>query len=207
MSYDALRTALTKMPATGEQGFEGLLGILLSALTGVRFYIARSGDQPADAVSSQANVAIQGKRYDKTRLNETEFEGDFHKACRLCPQLDCYILGVTRATGELKVLAEGLQNQTGIDILIIEFDGDNSELPCLCVSFWSEIQRFPAVSALDPSFGQWALQEAQRPSVQGMIQRLRLLLTESVPLASSVHRKLVLYLQKRFQIESCTPVR
>ena len=51
MSFEQLRAELVKMPATGADGFEGLAAKLLSALTGDRFYIARSGDQPADAVS------------------------------------------------------------------------------------------------------------------------------------------------------------
>jgi hypothetical protein len=101
MSFEILRNALVKMPAAGEQGFEGLAAMLLSVLTGDRFYIARSGDQPADVVSTSGDVAIQGKRYDKTPLDETEFEGDFHKACRLCPKLDCYVLAATRRTAQL----------------------------------------------------------------------------------------------------------
>jgi hypothetical protein len=63
MSYEKLRAALVKMPATDGDGFEGVAAKLLSALTGDRFYIARSGDQPADAIAGAGDVAIQGKRY------------------------------------------------------------------------------------------------------------------------------------------------
>src|SRR5579859_1323007 len=98
MSYLVLREALIKMRPAGDDGFEGLSAKLLSAVTGDRFYVARSGDQPADALSAKADIAIQVKRYDKTSLDETEFEGDFHKACRLCPELECYVLATTRTT-------------------------------------------------------------------------------------------------------------
>ncbi len=167
MSYAVLRNALIKIRPTGEQGFEGLSASLLSALTGDRFYIARSGDQPADAVSSNTEIAIQAKRYDKTPLDETEFEGDFNKACRLCRRLDCYVLAATRKTGQLKILADELQELTGVDILLLEFDAADSELAALCVSYWEQICPFFDQSHFDSNFTQWAATEAALPEVRG----------------------------------------
>ena len=162
MSFENLRNALVKMPSTGPDGFEGLAALLLSALTADVFYVARSGDQPADALSAAGDVAMQGKRYDRTPLDETDFEGDFHKACRLCPKLDCYVLAATRATAQLNSLARELENRTGIDVILLQFDAPESELPALCVTFWDRIKSFPKLSGLGSDFAAWAAGEAQQ---------------------------------------------
>src|SRR6266404_3621576 len=100
MFFEQLRAALVRMPETGDAGFEGLVATLLGALTGDRFYVARSGDQPADAIASAADIAMQAKRYGKTAVDETNFEGEFAQACRLIPTLDCYVFAVTRQTAQ-----------------------------------------------------------------------------------------------------------
>src|ERR1017187_3640645 len=152
MSFENLRNALVKMPSTGPDGFEGLAALLLSALTAYVLYVARSGDQPADALSAAGEVAMQGKRYDKTPLDETDFEGDFHKACRLCPNLDCYVLAATRATAQLSSLARELEDRTGVDVVLLHFDAPESELPALCVTFWDRITCFPKLLRLGSDF-------------------------------------------------------
>jgi hypothetical protein len=190
------------MPPTGELGFEGLIATLLSALTGYRFYVARSGDQPADAVSSEGDIAIQGKRYDKARIGETEFEGAFQKACRVCPKLDCYVLAATRTTAQLTTLADRLQSFSAVDILLVGFGNADSELPALCLSFWEKVRHFPQLSQLDATFAQWAAAEAARPAVRATLDQLRASLTRSVPLAATVRRQLKAYLDVRFQINS-----
>ena len=209
MSYGVLRDALIKMPPTGELGFEGLSATLLSALTGDRFYVARSGDQPTDAVSSTGGIAIQGKRYNKTPLDETEFEGDFHKACRLCYRLECYVLAATRTTAQLATLADELQRITGVDILLLEFGAADSELSALCLSFWEKIRHFPQLSQLDSTFTDWANTEAARPEVRATVERVRASLTQSAALAATLRWQLNAYLDIRFRIntDSTRPLR
>jgi hypothetical protein len=202
MSYAILRNALTRMRATGEDGFEGLCATLLSAVTGDRFYIARSGDQPADAVSDEGDIAIQGKRYYKTPLDETEFEGDFHKACRLCPKLDCYVLAATRTTAQLAALANEMERITGVDILLLGFGETDSELPALCISYWEKIRHFHELSQLDSDFTVWVTIEAVRPEIRATVNRVRTSLTQSASLAATVRRQLNSYLDIRFQINS-----
>jgi hypothetical protein len=201
MSLDLLRKALVQMPATGEEGFEGLAATLLSALTHGRFFIARSGDQPADALGKAGDVAMQGKRYDKKRLNETEFEGDFYKACRLCPTLDCYVLATSRPSAQLNALAQDLQARTGVDIILLQFDTLESELPALCVAFWERIKDFRGLAELDATFEAWAIRESERPEIKTIVETVRCSLTESVPLAMTVVRKLKSYLHGRFGID------
>jgi hypothetical protein len=190
------------MPPTGLEGFEGLVATLLSAVTGDLFYIARAGEQPADALSAAGNVAIQGKRYDRTPLDETEFEGDFYKACRLCPRLDCYVLAATRTTAQLNLLARDLENRTGVDVILLQFDRPDSELSALCIDFWDRIKDFPKLSELGSNFATWAAGEAQKSDITATVERLRAALTESVPLAATVERKLTTYLNGRFGMDA-----
>jgi hypothetical protein len=173
----------------------------MSALTGDRFYVARSGDQPADAASAVGDVAIQGKRYNKTRFVETQFEGEFHKACRLFRKLDCYVLAAPRSTTQLNLLAKTIGDATGVDVLLLQFDAPHSELPSLCVTFWDRIKDFPKLCELASDFASWAATEAKRQEITATVERLRRELTESVPLAGTVGRKLKRYLEGRFGIE------
>ena len=116
--FPEVKHALTTMAAAGGDGFEGLVAALLSRLTGDRSFIARSGDQPADA-SSRQGVAIQAKRYGKKSLDETDFEGDYNKACRELPGLDVYVLAATRDTAQLEVLSRKLEESHGVNIFLI----------------------------------------------------------------------------------------
>lgn len=204
MSFEKLRKALVKMPATGKEGFEGLSARLLSALTADRYYVARSGDQPADAISATGEIAIQGKRYDETPLHEVNFEGEFGRACRSFPNLDCYVLATTRTTAQLKNLADELQDSTGVDVVLLQFDTPDSELPALCVTFWDQIKNFAAISKLGSGFATWATKEAAKPEIVATVTRLRETLTRSTPTASTVKRKLTAYLESRFGLKTAT---
>lgn len=195
------------MRPAGEQGFEGLVTLLLSELTGDRFYVARSGDQPADAVSSAGDVVIQAKRYDRTPLNETEFEGEFSRACRECPNLDCYVFATTRPTAQISILCDTLQRLTGVDILCLGFGADDSELPALCVTFWQRLRSFPELSHLGPKFDATAGAAAKRPKVVETVDRLRGVVKESKQLAANVQKRLQHHLHVRFGIESAPPPR
>jgi len=190
------------MRETGDDGFEGLVAALLTALTGDRFYVARSGDQPADAVASAADIALQTKRYGKANVDETKFEGEFAQACRLIPNLDCYVFAVTRQTAQLQVLVTQLQEREGVDIILLGFDGIDSDLPALCVTFWQQVRHFTELDKLGDDFAEWARLQAARPHVAAIVSRLRDYLESSVPLAAMVRRQLQAYLNVRFGIDA-----
>ncbi len=202
MSLVDLRKALTEMPATGEAGFEGLAALLLGALTKEKFYIARSGDQPADAVSFSNAYAIQGKRYDRTPLDETEFEGDFHKACRTIPNLDCYILAATRTTAQLLGLVRELEQRSGVDILLLGIGGNETELAALCITYWDDIKHFSNLAELPSEFGDWAKNEASKTVTIEAITRISNVLTHSSALSAKIKERLNSYLNTRFGIQS-----
>ncbi len=189
------------MPETGDAGFEGLVATLLSALTGDRFYVARSGDQPADAVISAADIAMQAKRYGKTTVDEKKFEGEFAHACRRIPNLDCYVFAVTRQHAQLRVLANDLQEREGVDVILLGFDGIDSELPALCVTYWQHVRHFTELDKLGDDFADWARSQGAEPHVTVIVSRLRDQLKSSVPLAAMVRRQLQAYLEIRFGID------
>jgi len=142
-----LKQALQQMPATGDHGFEGLIAVLLSALTGDRYYVARSGDQPADAVSGAGSIAVQTKRYlDSTSIDETDFEGDYSKACRSFPNLDCYVFAATRVSLALLLLV-GLHpwhaGAAGVTLITHGFMGDVDEWIVPMAGKITEYYRFP----------------------------------------------------------------
>lgn len=209
MSLEKLREAILKIPPTGARGFEGLVATLLSSLTGYRFYVARSGDQPTDAITSAGDVAMQTKRYDVTSFSETTFEGEFQKACRVIPDLDCYIFAAPRRVAQLVQLANELQKKEGVDILLLGFDEPDSEFAALCLHFWNKIRHFPSLSALGPDFAAWAANEARRSEISIAVNQLRNELTTSMPVAGMVRTKLMFYLDSRFGFNetSTRPVR
>lgn len=64
---ELLRSVLLSLPATGETGFEGLIGVTLREISGVPFRLASSGSQfGVDGKPTYEGDAIcfEGKRYD-----------------------------------------------------------------------------------------------------------------------------------------------
>ncbi len=92
---------LQSMNASGKRSFEGLVGELLSQLTGVHFYAARSGDQggrDGRAVTVWGGeIAYECKRYsNETTLRDRELLGELAQAQQRRPELDVWILAASR---------------------------------------------------------------------------------------------------------------
>src|SRR6266446_3706122 len=98
MSWGEMKQALQNMPDSGPDGFEGLAAILLQNLLRDTFVCARSGDQPSgDARTLRGDVVIQAKRYKEgTSLDAKNIEGDLREARRAVPNLEVYVLAITR---------------------------------------------------------------------------------------------------------------
>jgi len=115
-----LREMVLALPAVGEAGFEGLVTRLLSAETGSRFYLARSGDQKSgDSISTLAGVSVQTKLYTSTRISENNVEGEIRGLLAENPQVDLYFLASTSSTptAQLKTRLERIEQETGLDII------------------------------------------------------------------------------------------
>lgn len=68
MLFDDLRAALRALPASGSEGFEGLIAATLTEITGTPFRLAGGGSQfGIDGKSTHEldGVCFEAKRYDK----------------------------------------------------------------------------------------------------------------------------------------------
>lgn len=200
MSYSTLHRALLDMQAHGEGGFEGLTAALLERMVGDRFIVARSGSQPADAIS-RTGIAIQTKRYDKTSFDETKFEGEFSRACRQIDGLDIYVFASTREHAQLEVLSRQLEEREGVDIFLLSAVGDESPLAALCVIHWQTVRRFFGTDELSLALDAWAAREAARPEIQERVARLRADFQHFVHTAESTRRRLAGFHARRFGLD------
>src|SRR6266403_278148 len=131
-----LHTALLGLPATGAAGFEGLVGVALTEISGVPFRLAGGGSQFGyDGNASYADDAVcfEGKRYDGaiprtevlTKIAELSIDerGD----------TDLWVLGATiQVRAQLVNDARKLGAKSGIAILILDWAADG--LPPLAVA-------------------------------------------------------------------------
>src|SRR5689334_9947521 len=124
MSWSSLQKAIQAMPPTGANGFEGVIALALSRLLARQFLLSRTGDQQGiDGRDLNGAIMMQGKRYTSTRLTESQVETDFHAARRSFPQMEVYVLGVSRTTAQLMTRLEQLRQDTGIDLVAIDWQG------------------------------------------------------------------------------------
>lgn len=130
---------LKKIYPSGKNGFEGLIALLLSSITGQHFMLAQSGSQQGRDISSHdryCNVtAIECKRYDqKTPLDERELLGELSQVVQDIPYLDLWVLVTTREiSSQLDETLRKTAANYGIDYVSISTnDGSPSSLEVLC---------------------------------------------------------------------------
>ncbi len=117
---------LQSLNASGKRSFEGLVGELLSQLTGVHFYAARSGDQGGRdgraVITSGGEIAYECKRYsNETTLRDRELLGELAQAQQRRPELDVWILAASReVTDQNREPLENYGKDHGIDVVPLE---------------------------------------------------------------------------------------
>lgn len=126
LNEPTLGRLLAKLPPTGNNGFETLIGLLLDQLTGFHFHGARSGDQRGrDGRASQVeagSVVFESKRYQPTTsLNSRELLAELQQSISDLPDLDIWILATSRNVPD-QILQElnKLGAREGVDILPLE---------------------------------------------------------------------------------------
>ncbi len=137
MLVDSLR----KLPATGPDGFEGLTVKLLSAITGRRFHLAKSGTQSGRDISARdpgSNVtAVECKRFgENTGLLESALLGKMAEAKTSILDLDLWVLVTSRTVPSQTI--EKLHHyatQQGFEFQSISAgDGKPSSLEAVCAA-------------------------------------------------------------------------
>jgi hypothetical protein len=130
-----LKSALLSLRATGEKGFEGLIGATLREISGVPFRLAVSGSQfGVDGKSAYEGDAIcfEGKRYDGT-VPKNEVLSKIAELSITNTKTDIWVLGATSQIGsQLADNARGLGVKNGIVILIL--DWSETDLPPFAVA-------------------------------------------------------------------------
>ena len=117
-----LQAALCSVHHSGSEGFEGLLAVVLTKITGFDFRLARSGSQYGkDGAndSSSLSVAFEGKRYS----NKIDDNDILSKIMQLNTQTDIWVLGATVeiSTQTIEVLRRGA-SKFGVEVLILDWN-------------------------------------------------------------------------------------
>lgn len=90
----------SKLEPSGSKGFEGLIKSLIEKLTGYNFYLASSGSQYGRDISSEnindSVIAIECKRYGKSKLNPRELLGEIVEVHSSIPSLDLWVLATSK---------------------------------------------------------------------------------------------------------------
>jgi hypothetical protein len=156
-----LMKVLHALPPTGARGFENLCALLLSKLTGARFFGARSGQQNGrDLDSDRASgwfVVVECKRYGtSTKLSERELIAEISIAHRREPTLDMWVLAATRGVDANVLQAlHGHALDSGLDLQVLPCGTQHSpeNMDFLCAAFAGEVIKYckpapPDVAAL-----------------------------------------------------------
>ena len=130
-----LKSALLSLLATGETGFEGLIGATLRQISGVPFRLAGSGSQfGVDGKPAYEGDAIcfEGKRYEDT-VPRTEVLSKIAELSIRNTEIDIWVLGATsQIRSQLADEARGLGIKNGIVVLIL--DWSETDLPPFAVA-------------------------------------------------------------------------
>ena len=180
--------------------FERLAATLLTSFLKVPFVVARSGDQPSgDARNLTGEVAIQAKNYsDRTNLNAKEIEGDIRQVNRTLQDIQVYILAVSRDTAQLRDTLDAVEEEIGLDIVILELTDKLSTLGALCVPFWEDISSFFDLSDTDQEFSDWAQIARNDLETKNKMKELRSKLKHGIQTQNLVQTDIEKHLLERF---------
>lgn len=130
-----------ELPASGSDGFEGLISSLLDTLTGHHFRLASGGYQAGRDMTARVSngniIAVECKRYGQdSELDQRSLLGEMVQATRDVPDLDLWVLVTSREVPSR--LYESLNQQavdTGIGFFALsDADGTPGSLEVLCAN-------------------------------------------------------------------------
>lgn len=130
-----LKSALLSLPATGEKGFEGLIGATLREISGVPFRLASSGSQfgvDGKATYEGDAICFEGKRYDGP-VPRNEVLSKIADLSINDTETDIWVLGSTsQISSQVADDARRLGTKNGIVVLIL--DWSETDLPPFAVA-------------------------------------------------------------------------
>jgi hypothetical protein len=130
-----LKLALMSLSPTGENGFEGLIGLTLNNITGISFRLAGSGSQfGIDGKGSDVNdsICFEAKRYDKSPSRESLLSKITDLAIN-DHGVDIWVLGCTAAIKtQIVDDVRKVGNKDGIYVLVL--DWAENHLPDLAIA-------------------------------------------------------------------------
>ena len=130
-----LKSALLSLPATGETGFEGLIGATLREISGVPFRLARSGSQfgvDGKPAYERDAICFEGKRYADT-VPRSEVLSKIAELSIKDTEAEIWVLGATSQIGsQLADDTRELGAKNGIVVLIL--DWSETDLPPFAVA-------------------------------------------------------------------------
>jgi hypothetical protein len=133
---DDLRNALLKLPPAGAAGFEGLLAVILTEISGVPFRLAASGSQfglDGKATYESDGVCFEGKRYDGDIPRTEVLSKIAELSIRNKGDVDLWVLGATtEVRSQLADNVRELGERSGIATLVL--DWSSTGLPPLAVA-------------------------------------------------------------------------
>ncbi|MCY3792424.1 MAG: restriction endonuclease, partial [Gemmatimonadetes bacterium] len=132
---DDLKKILTDLRATGDNGFEGLIGTVLSEIAGVPFRLAGSGSQfGVDGKSTYADdgICFECKRY-KNRVPKAEIMSKIGELSIGGSDIDLWVLCVTsKVRSQIADEVSKFDKTSAISTLIL--DWSENDLPPLAVA-------------------------------------------------------------------------
>ncbi len=176
--------------------FEELVAKLLELLLETPFVVARSGDQPSgDARDLEGKISIQAKRYTTTRLDESSIVGEIYRARDALPNLQVYVLAISRDRAQSHDRFDRVEEDTGLDIVVLELTDELSDLGALCVTFWENICHFFDSSQ---EFSVWIQIATDDSKTKGKIEDVRSKLEDGIQTQKHVQEDIEEYLLDRF---------
>jgi hypothetical protein len=130
---EQIRQALIKLKPSGPDGFEGLMAVVLSRITGHDFSLAKSGSQlgkDGSAIASPLSISFEGKRYDN-KIDDNDILTKITQLAASDTPPEIWILGATvEVSTQTMETAEAAARQFGVEI--VQLDWSNaSECPPL----------------------------------------------------------------------------
>ena len=197
MSWQELKNLIQSIKPAD---FEELTATLLTLFLKDPFVVARSGDQPSgDARSLTGEVSIQAKKYaGKNNPNAKTIEGDIRQTIRTLPNLQVYVLAVSRDTAQLRDTLDAVEEETGLDIVVLELTDNLSDLGALCVTYWEDIHHFFDLSDMDPQFSVWVQIARDDSKTQAQMEKVQSKVEDGIQTQKHVQEDVGKYLRKRF---------